>query len=132
MQIQSHFCKELSFHRIILHSCVCTRSFLHRVTFAQNNFLKSHLCKDDCVNTKSFLQSFPCKVFSQTSIHPCMFKGYPLWIALWVEKILSRVKSVLRGPYRNETLRRQKYVRRTLWGYAKQFLCKLASEQGGS
>ena len=99
-----------------------------------NWLLSKVVPKQSGSSTNQFLcKVVPVKSLSiETSVHPDMFKRYPLWRGLWVEKILSRVKSVLRGPYRNRTLCRQKYVRTMLWAYAKQFLCKLASEQGGS
>jgi len=132
-QVQSHFCKVIFAQRrlclvVFAQDHICTGSPLHRVIFAQNNFLKITLCKYKVIFGEFSLQSLS----TETSIHPYMFKGYPLWSGLWVENILSRVKSVLRGPYRNRTLCRDPYIRKTPWAYAKQFLCKLASAQSSS
>ena len=147
-------CKNSSLHKwLYLHALLCKEDFSKRwigpyagkIMFGgpygpmqssscPNWLLSKVVPKQSGSSTNQFLcKVVPVKSLSiETSVHPDMFKRYPLWRGLWVEKILSRVKSVLRGPYRNRTLCRQKYVRTMLWAYAKQFLCKLASEQGSS
>ena len=65
-----------------------------------------------CKYRVTFLKSCLC---TKTTLHSCVCTG-------------SSLQDILYGV----DLYRQKYVKRTLWAYAKLFLCKLASEQGSS
>jgi len=123
--VQTQLCTKLPLCKNnSLHKWLCTCSSLQRrlfkkmtvqrwmyakITLCKDDPAKSPLCKDDSL---PWLLSLKMTLYKDDSVQTLqfgeatlyIFKGYPLWSGLWVENILSRVKSVLRGPYRNRTL----------------------------
>ena len=123
--VQTQLCTKLPLCKNnSLHKWLCTCSSLQRrlfkkmtvqrwmyakITLCKDDPAKSPLCKDDSL---PWLLSLKMTLYKDDSVQTLqfgeatlyIFKRYPLWSGLWVENILSRVKSVLRGPYRNRTL----------------------------